>query len=172
MVSWKHCHPWRSRKLILIVANTTSSEGLQSSYTRRPHGTTTRKQRTVATATPPDLSLRAFCQRRCAQACGQQRSSLQRHLVRSANRHSLGRPPQSLGYGGGMTCWRRLRDWNAAGVWEQLHQAMLSRLREHVQIDWSRPSIDGSSVPSPRGARKQALTQRTEASSAPSGTSS
>jgi hypothetical protein len=22
-----------------------------------------------------------------------------------------------LGYGFGMTCWRRLRDWNAAGVW-------------------------------------------------------
>lgn len=34
--------------------------------------------------------------------------------------------PQALGYGSGMTCWRRLRDWNAAGVWEQLHHAMLS----------------------------------------------
>src|SRR2546427_3010932 len=56
--------------------------------------------------------------------------------------------PQSLGYGSGMTCWRRLRDWNAAGVWEQLHQTMLTRLREHDQIDWSRASIDGSSVPS------------------------
>ena len=54
--------------------------------------------------------------------------------------------PQSLGYGSGMTCWRRLRDWNAAGVWEQLHQAMLTRLREHDQIDWSRASIDGSSA--------------------------
>lgn len=59
--------------------------------------------------------------------------------------------PQSLGYGSGMTCWRRLRDWNTAGVWEQLHQAMLIRLREHDQIDWSRASIGGSSVPSPRG---------------------
>ena len=28
---------------------------------------------------------------------------------------------------------------------------MLVRLREHAQIDWSRASIDGSSVPSPRG---------------------
>src|SRR2546427_10797001 len=65
-------------------------------------------------------------------------------------------------YGSGMTCWRRLRDWNAAGVWEQLHQAMLTRLREHDQIDWSRASIDGSSVPSPRGARKRAQTPRTE----------
>lgn len=24
--------------------------------------------------------------------------------------------PQELGYGSGMTCWRRLRDWNDAGV--------------------------------------------------------
>ena len=80
--------------------------------------------------------------------------------------------PQSLGYRSGMTCWRRLRDWNAAGVWERLHQAMLTRLREHDQIDWSRASIDGSSVPSPRGARKRVQTPRTEASSAPSGTSS
>ena len=72
--------------------------------------------------------------------------------------------PQALGYGSGMTCWRRLRDWNAAGIWQQLHQAMLVRLREHDQIDWSRASIDGSSVPSPRGARKRAQTPRTEAS--------
>ena len=70
--------------------------------------------------------------------------------------------PKALGYGSGMTCWRRLREWNAAGVWEQLHHAMLVRLREHDQIDWSRASIDGSSVPSPRGARKRAPTRLTE----------
>ena len=80
--------------------------------------------------------------------------------------------PQSLGYGSGMTCWRRLRDWSAAGVWQRLHQAMLVRLREHDQIDWSRASIDGSTVASPRGARKRAPTPRTEENSAPSGTSS
>ena len=68
--------------------------------------------------------------------------------------------PQALGYGSGMTCWRGLRDWNAAGVWEQLHHAMLVRLREHDQIDWNRASIDGSSVPS----RKQAPTPQIEAS--------
>ena len=79
--------------------------------------------------------------------------------------------PQALGYGSGMTCWRRLRQWNEAGVWEQLHQAMLVRLREHDQIDWSRASIDGSSVPSPRGAMKRARTPQTEANSAPNDTS-
>ncbi|CAM4121175.1 IS5 family transposase [Comamonas aquatilis] len=62
--------------------------------------------------------------------------------------------PQSLGYVSGMTCWRRLRDWNASGVWQKLHLAMLARLREHDQIDWGRASIDGSSVPSPLGGRE------------------
>ncbi|MDB0574169.1 transposase, partial [Ralstonia solanacearum] len=62
--------------------------------------------------------------------------------------------PQELGFGSGMTCWRRLRDWQADGVWDKLHRAMLVRLREHDQIDWSRASIDGASVPSPRGANK------------------
>src|SRR5260370_7975891 len=69
--------------------------------------------------------------------------------------------PQSLGYGSGMTCWRRLRDWNAAGVWEQLHQAMLPRLREHAQTDWSRPSMDGSPAPTPRRPRNPPQTPPT-----------
>jgi transposase len=25
--------------------------------------------------------------------------------------------PQELGCGSGMTCWRRLRDWQEAGIW-------------------------------------------------------
>lgn len=36
--------------------------------------------------------------------------------------------PQELGFGSGMTCWRRLRDWQANGVWERLHLALLKRL--------------------------------------------
>ena len=76
--------------------------------------------------------------------------------------------PQSLGHGSGMTCWRRLRQWQAAGVWQRLHMAMLEHLRQDDQIDWARASIDGSSVPSPRGARRQAPILQTEASSAAS----
>ncbi len=80
--------------------------------------------------------------------------------------------PQELGFGSGMTCWRRLRDWQAAGVWRRLHLAMLRRLREHDQIDWERASLDGASVSSPRGARKPAPTRPTAASSDRSDTSS
>lgn len=36
--------------------------------------------------------------------------------------------PKELGFGSGMTCWRRLRDWNEAGVWQQLHEVLLAEL--------------------------------------------
>ncbi len=36
--------------------------------------------------------------------------------------------PKELGFGSGMTCWRRLRDWQANGVLERLHLALLKRL--------------------------------------------
>lgn len=65
--------------------------------------------------------------------------------------------PKEPGFGSGMTCWRRLRDWQAAGAWEQLCLAMLRRLREHDQIDWERASLDAASVsvpnPTDRGNR-------------------
>ena len=36
--------------------------------------------------------------------------------------------PQELGYGCGITAWRRLRDWQQAGVWERLHAKLLAEL--------------------------------------------
>ncbi len=36
--------------------------------------------------------------------------------------------PQELGCGSGMTCWRRLKAWQKAGVWRRLHQVLLDRL--------------------------------------------
>jgi transposase len=36
--------------------------------------------------------------------------------------------PQELGFGSGMTCWRRLRDWHDAGVWQRLHESLLAEL--------------------------------------------
>ncbi len=38
--------------------------------------------------------------------------------------------PQEMGCGCGMTCWRRLRDWNQAGVWQRLHETLLAELHE------------------------------------------
>ena len=54
--------------------------------------------------------------------------------------------PQELGYGSGMTCWRRLRDWQSSGVWERLHRELLNRLHDAGRIDWSRASLDSASI--------------------------
>ena len=45
-----------------------------------------------------------------------------------------------------MTCWRRLRDWQQAGVWDALHHRLLTKLNAAGAIDWSRDSVDGSHV--------------------------
>lgn len=69
--------------------------------------------------------------------------------------------PHELGYGSGMTCWRRLRDWHAAGVFTCLHQVLLDRMAQVNQLDWTRASVDSTSVPAARGDLKRARTPRT-----------
>jgi transposase len=62
--------------------------------------------------------------------------------------------PQEMGCGSGMTCWRRLKEWQEAGVWERLHLILLDRLGEADQIEWERASLDSASIPAKRGAQK------------------
>jgi transposase len=62
--------------------------------------------------------------------------------------------PPELGYGSGMTCWRRLRDWNNAGVWQHLHETLLAELRAADKLDLSRAVIDGSHVRALKGGPK------------------
>ncbi|WP_307695889.1 IS5 family transposase [Variovorax boronicumulans] len=59
--------------------------------------------------------------------------------------------PQELGFGSGMICWRRLRDWQAAGVWHDLYLALLGELRSADKLDFSRVSMDGASGAQPPG---------------------
>lgn len=80
--------------------------------------------------------------------------------------------PQEMGCGSGMTCWRRLRDWQAAGVWQAIHRALLDRLGQANAIDWSRAALDSASVPAKRGGRTPGRTRRTAASQGPSAMSS
>jgi transposase len=74
--------------------------------------------------------------------------------------------PQELGCSG-MTCWKRLRDWQAAGVWPRVLHALLTRLHKARKIDWSRAVVDSSQAPAKRGARRPARTPRTAAARAP-----
>jgi len=79
--------------------------------------------------------------------------------------------PQEMGCGSGMTCWRRRKEWQEAGVWERLHRKLLDRLAEAGQIDWSRASIDSASVAAPGGARRRVRTRQIAANRARSATS-
>jgi transposase len=69
--------------------------------------------------------------------------------------------PQEMGCGSGMTCWRRLKEWHEAGVWDRLRKMMLDRLGKADEIDWERASLDSASVPAPGGARRPGRTRRT-----------
>ncbi|MEU3188820.1 IS5 family transposase [Streptomyces sp. NPDC006923] len=62
--------------------------------------------------------------------------------------------PRELGFGSGMTCWRRLRDWNDAGVWQRPHESLLAELNAAGALDWSRAVIDGSHVRAMKGGPK------------------
>ena len=64
--------------------------------------------------------------------------------------------PAELGYGSGVTCWRRLRDWQKTRVWRRLHRILLDELSKAGLIDLSRGSLDSASVAAKRGARRPA----------------
>ena len=76
--------------------------------------------------------------------------------------------PQEMGCGCGMTCWRRLRDWQVKGVWQNVFEAMLAHLHKADLLDWSRAVVDSSSVRAVFGGSKQAPIPRTAANEAQS----
>ena len=80
--------------------------------------------------------------------------------------------PRELGLGSGVTCWRRLEEWQEAGVWERLHRLLLTRLRAADRIDFSRAIVDSSQVQAKKGAPKRARARSIGAGRAPSTTSS
>ncbi|MQY32052.1 hypothetical protein NRB56_76690 [Nocardia sp. RB56] len=75
--------------------------------------------------------------------------------------------PQELGFGSGMTCWRRLRDWQAAGVFEQMHQVILTRSNAAGLIDFDRVMVDGSHVRAKKGVPQQVPARSTAPRPAP-----
>lgn len=54
--------------------------------------------------------------------------------------------PQEMGCGCGMTCWRRLRDWQVAGVWGRIWRRLLDELGKAGRIEWSAAVIDSCST--------------------------
>ena len=62
--------------------------------------------------------------------------------------------PPELGFGSGVTCWRRLDQWRAARVWDRLHELLLARLRAAGELDWSRAIVDSSHIRAKKGGGK------------------
>jgi transposase len=63
--------------------------------------------------------------------------------------------PQELGFGCGMTAWRRLRAWQQAGVWERLHELLLAELHAGDHLEWERAVADSSHLQAKKGARER-----------------
>ncbi len=66
--------------------------------------------------------------------------------------------PQEMGCGCGMTCWRRLRDWQAAGLWQKIWQLFLDELGQANLIDWSAAALDSCSTRALFGGPRPAQT--------------
>jgi len=80
--------------------------------------------------------------------------------------------PQELGFGSGMTAWRRLRAWQQAGVWERLHELLLAELHAAGLLEWERAIADGSHIQAKKGARRRVPARSTAAGRAASTTCS
>lgn len=70
--------------------------------------------------------------------------------------------PQEMGCGCGMTCWRRLRDWQENGVWQKIWETLLDELGASNLVDLSWAVIDSCSVRAVFGGRRQGRIQRIE----------
>ncbi len=55
-------------------------------------------------------------------------------------------------YGSPTTCWRRFDEWTQAGVWDAVWQTLLASLDRAGKIEWAAAFLDGSFVPSKKGA--------------------
>jgi transposase len=75
--------------------------------------------------------------------------------------------PLELGFGSGSTCYRRLDEWQRAGVWQRLHACLLAELRAAGEIEWSRAVADSTHVQAKKGAPKRARARLIEPDPAP-----
>lgn len=78
--------------------------------------------------------------------------------------------PKEMGCGSGMTCWRRLAEWQALGIWDELHRTLLEALNDAGKIDWERAAVDASNIRAKRGAKRSGRTRQTGGRAGPSTT--
>ncbi len=71
-------------------------------------------------------------------------------------------PSKALDCPSGSTCWRRFRDWTAAGVWDNAHLQLLDLLGEEAVLDLQRIIVDSASCRAQKGGRTPAAIPRIE----------
>ena len=64
------------------------------------------------------------------------------------------------------TCTRRIDEWTDEGIWQQIHELFLAKLRGAGLLDWSRVLVDCSLVKAPLGGPKPGRTRRIAAARA------
>ena len=80
------------------------------------------------------------------------------------------RLPTTMFGASGATCWRRLAEWQEAGVWQQLHQTLLDELRAAGKLDLSAAIVDSSHLRAIKGGTRPARARSTAPNPAPSTT--
>jgi transposase len=53
----------------------------------------------------------------------------------------------------GSSCWRRLSEWTAAGIWPELHRRLLNRLGKLGGVNMENAVVDSQSVRAVKGGR-------------------
>lgn len=64
------------------------------------------------------------------------------------------------------TCTRRIDEWTDQGIWQQIHELFLAKLRGADLLDWSRVLVDCSLVKAPLGGENAGRTRRSAAARA------
>ena len=68
--------------------------------------------------------------------------------------------PPALGCGAGVTCWRRLCEWQRTGAWEGIARELRRRLPWAGEVDWDRAWAEGEGAGTegrrPRAGRRAA----------------
>src|SRR3954451_21015334 len=61
--------------------------------------------------------------------------------------------PAEMGCGSGSTCWRRVAEWTAAGVWDKAHARLLAALGERGLLNLRCAVLDSASTRAVKGGR-------------------
>ncbi|MGO8949381.1 MAG: transposase [Ktedonobacterales bacterium] len=57
------------------------------------------------------------------------------------------------GYGSGVTCWRRLTQWELDGTWDRIWPVLVATLDAAGRVAWARAFLQGTIVPVRRNSR-------------------